>query len=203
VDLPPSVTAKGFAALIALLIVGLFALSINRRGQVDPGTGALTMRYSLPLRVTGWVLGLVVPIGFVALLFVVPFQKPQDPWIAGGLLTFFTLGGAVILLETHRFRVTVTDEGIECLSPWRRRRFIAWGDVTRVTSSSNAAFFVIRGRDRTRITLPAYLAGLRELGERMIRRLDPAVYAEALRAFAQLGFPPLPLDRPGRRARYD
>jgi hypothetical protein len=195
-DLSPAATARLFAALIALLLVGLFALSIDRAGKVDPLTGTLTMRYSLPLRITGWLLGVAVPLGFIVLLFFVPFQKPQDPWIAGGMLTFFTLVGGGVLLQTHRFRVVVSGEGVECRSLWGRR-FLAWGDIRRVTSSTNSSFLTLRGPGRARITMPRWLTGLRTFAERLVQRLDPEVYAGALLAFAQLGLPPLPLRRHG------
>jgi hypothetical protein len=194
----PKYIARMLAVGLFVFLVGLFVLSARRPGKIDPATGKLTMRYSLALRIMGWLLGIVVPIGFVVLLFIIPFEKPNDAWIAGGMLAFFTLLGGFLLIETQRFRVIVSDEGIESFSPWRPKRVLSWDEITSVKHYSNTSFFVFRGRGGTRIRMPLWLTGLDVVVEKAQEHLDPSVLAGASRAFEMLGGPILRSGGPDR-----
>src|SRR5207247_1686347 len=93
-----------FVAVTVALLVGFLLLSMRRKGRVDPATGDLVMRYSLPYRVTGVLLGLVGLLGcpVVAVLMFLTYD-PGDAtgYIGPGVgLGAVALGGAWVFLET-------------------------------------------------------------------------------------------------------
>ncbi len=184
----PEYTLYLFVAVLALILFGLAALSARRPGKLDPATGELVMTYSLPLRVVGVGLGLLAPTLLIVLLLAAP-PKGQEQVLAAGIGgTVFALLGGFLLLETLRFRVVVSDEGLRSHSPWRPVRFLPWEEVTFVTSHSPTNYLVFHGKGRRRVRVPLWFTGLDLLVAAARRHLPPKVAAEAEDLFRAEGY---------------
>jgi hypothetical protein len=119
------------------------------------------------------------------------------------------LCGALIALsgplvyESMMWRLTVTDEGLECRSPWRGTWTIQWDDVKRLEWSQFAMWFIIV-TERGRWFRFTYAIGDRDrlLGE-FERRLKPEQLERAAAGYLFIGRPfpyrqqrPAPVLRP-------
>jgi hypothetical protein len=132
-------------------------------------------------------LGLLVPALLIVLMIAVPPKKQEEVLALGIGGTAFTLLSAFLLVETLRFRVVVSDEGLRSHSPWRPVRFLPWEEVRSVTSHSPTSYFVFRGRGR-RVRVPLWFTGLDRLVDAARRHLPPNVAAEAEDLFRAEGF---------------
>jgi hypothetical protein len=185
----PEYTAYVFVGVIAVILFGLAGISARRPGKLDPVTGELVMTYSLPLRVVGVGLGLLVPILLIVVLLAVPLKNEQEALGLGIGGTAFTLLGGFLLLETLRFRVIVSEEGLRSHSPWRPVWSLRWEEVRSVTSHSPTSYFVFRGRGGRRVRVPLWFTGLDLLVAAARRHLPPKVAAEAEDLFLANGYP--------------
>jgi hypothetical protein len=185
----PEYTLYLFVAVIALILFGLAAISARRPGKLDPVTGELLMTYSLPLRVMGVGLGLLVPTLLIVLLIAVPPKKQEEVLAVGIGGTAFTLLAGFLLLETLRFRIVVSEAGLRSHSPWRPVRFLPWEEVRSVTSHSPTSYFVFHGRGGRRVRAPLWFTGLDLLVAAARRHLPPKVAAEAEDLFLANGYP--------------
>jgi hypothetical protein len=183
----PEYTVYLFVGVIAVILFGLAAISARRPGKLDPVTGELVMTYSLPLRVVGVGLGLLVPALLIVVLLAVPLKNEQEALGLGIGGTVFALLGGFLLLETLRFRIIVSEAGIRSHSPWRPVRFLPWGEVRSVTSHSPTRYFVFRGRG-CNVRVPQWVTGLELLVAAARRHLPPEVAAEADDLFFAEGF---------------
>jgi hypothetical protein len=184
----PEYSVRLFAAVLAVILLGLAAISARRPGKLDPVTGELLMTYSLPLRVVGVGLGLLVPALLIVVLLTVPLKNEQEALGLGIGGTVFALLGGFLLLETLRFRIIVSEAGIRSHSPWRPVRFLPWEEVRSVTSHLPTRFFVFRGRG-CNIRMPQWLTGLDLLAEIARRHLPPKALPEADEVFTLSGYP--------------
>jgi hypothetical protein len=148
---------------IALPLVGLGFLAILRPGTFDETTGALIMRYSLPLRLICVVVGIVAP-GFVVLMMVLePPSNGPDRVTAVCMLLGFGLLGLFLLIESFTFHVIVTDGGLESYSAWRFKRIMEWSEVVSVVSLNATSYLLFTSRRGVTIRVPLWFTGLKEL----------------------------------------
>jgi hypothetical protein len=172
-----------FVAVVVALLVGFLLLSMRRRGRLDPATGDLVMRYSLPYRVAGVLLGLVGLLGcpVVAVLMFLTYDPGDATGYIGPCVALagMALGGVIVFLETNYTRVVVTAVGIEEYTPWRRVRYIPWDEVATVTSPSATYPFVFSDGGERMIRTTTALTGMELLVAAMRRHLPERVYAPA------------------------
>lgn len=81
---------------------------------------------------------------------------------AGAFLALSGLGG-LLLLETEKTRLYLTEDALIGESPWRRRRVIRWDEVQRVRYSGINRWFIIEGPAGQTIRVSRYLVGLPQL----------------------------------------
>jgi hypothetical protein len=185
----PEYTIYLFVAVLAIVLFGLVALSARRPGKLDPVTGDLLMTYSLPLRVVGVGLGLLVPALLIVVLLAVPLKNEQEALGLGIGGTAFALLSGFLLLETLRFRIIVSEAGIRSHSPWRPVRFLPWEKIELVTSHSPSWHLVFHGQGGRGVRVPLWFTGLDLLVAAARRHLPPKVAAEAEDLFLQAGYP--------------
>jgi hypothetical protein len=174
--------ALPLAALITLLILSLFLLSLGWRTTVD-SQGVFVLRYSLPLRIFAVLGGFVCPVGLMLLVLVIPPRRPEDTVAAAAGVVGFKLLGWVVLRGCFQFRVVVSPHGLVCSSPWRRVLAMDWGEVVEVRSECPRSWFVFLAADRRRIDVPLSVAGLASLVAAIRTHLPAAVYAPAVAGF--------------------
>jgi hypothetical protein len=53
-----------------------------------------------------------------------------------------------------RFALTISADGLECQSPWRRKRFVKWDEIDDVTPGEIGKWYVLRARGGYRFRVP-------------------------------------------------
>jgi hypothetical protein len=137
-------------------------------------------------------------LGAVTAMFVAHSRRDSGDTIYV-ILTYSMLGSMVSALvwDVFRYRLVVGPDGLDCRSPWRRRRFIRWADVACVSFNSPVGWFEVRSADGRAVRLPAIVGNLEAFLEACERRLEPGQLEPALSAYIFLGRE-FPDDRIGR-----
>jgi hypothetical protein len=146
-------------------------------------------RYHPGMQVIAIVLFLVPVAALYLPLAVIPAKEVEARLIMAGLCGALIAMSAPLVWESMMWRLTVTDEGLECRSPWRGSWTIEWDDVKRLEWSQFAMWFIIvtqRGR-WFRFT---YALGDRDrLLAEFERRLKPEQMARAEAGYLFVGRP--------------
>jgi hypothetical protein len=173
-----------FLAAAAALGCLWLAVALSRRRQPKNLVAFAELRYSRPLRLFALIIALAIPalMGYVI---------SRDIWInqrylsaAGSAFLIMSWLGGLLLLETERACIYLTDDAIVGYSPWRLRRDIRWDEIHQVSYSALNRWFVIVGptgvirASRSLVGLPALLA---ELQKRAPARCSTQVLALARR----------------------
>ena len=178
-----------------LVVLALLLASSARHGlpRPVPGGPARLFRHNGLFRGFALVAAVGLPVGLAALLYSHPPRRSDVPYLVGLNLVF-----AVITLplvwEAGRYYVLATPAGLECRSPWRGVRALAWEDVVEVRYSGTNAWFEFVGRDGDRIRAHAFVGGLGDLLSLAEARIPASALKGARPGYTRLGrpFPPLP-----------
>jgi hypothetical protein len=156
----------GVGVAAALAVVGVLIVFLSGwKGELQPGTSRLTMRYNIPTRFMGYVmlvLGVVFPIGLVVLVIVKPPPDNGSLIGVGCMGLFVALAGLYTWRETRYGYAVADDQGVEKVSPWAGRKSLAWNDVEHIWVYPNG-LVKIRGYNRVQLNFPVYWAGLHQL----------------------------------------
>src|SRR5262249_58543406 len=132
-----------FVPMITVAVVGFLGLLAwaARRGKprADPETGTLVFRHSILFRGFSLLAAFGIPLGITALVLVNPPKKEGDVTAIVCLYALFGALSAPLLWESMRFSLTVSPEGLDCCSPWRAGRFVAWDEVQNLTYGGGSA----------------------------------------------------------------
>src|SRR5688500_11539179 len=110
-----------------MVFVWLFL--VIRRPPAPPTSDAVVLRYGGLLRMLAWLSALGIPALLIWVMAYLPLRPPNGVMVVGaGMLVFGVIGG-LLLIETSRVRIIITDEGIHGFSPWRGERVIPWKQV--------------------------------------------------------------------------
>jgi len=158
-----------FLALAGGLVMLWLAVALTRRRPpATPGILA-ELHYGRFLRLFALVIALIIPALMAYVVWFLPWIGPEHLVIAGGAFSCMSVLGGLLLLETEKVRLYVAGDRLVGLSPWRRRREIAWHDVQDVSYSRLNRWFVITGpggrrirASRSLVGLPVLLAAIRE-----------------------------------------
>jgi hypothetical protein len=178
--------------IINVAVIGTLGLLfwVARSGQpeIDVDAQTLVFRHSAWFRGFSLIATFVFPIGFTIVLLFSP--KPEDPLSILVMNASFGLLGGVLLWESFRFRLAVSADGLDCHSPWRGRRFLAWAEVEDVSYSLINMWFIIRANDGRKFRVHLFVCGLNSFLEKCedhlpFRRLENAKsgYDQVGRAF--------------------
>jgi hypothetical protein len=156
------------------------AMALARRpAQIHRPTGAAVLVYNWMFRGLALLgVGLVVSLTVATLL--EPRVRVGETLVFASIFLLLTLA---FLLETFQVRVVMTSEGVLSWSPWRRRRSLTWSDVTETRYSEICRWFVLVGRDGTKIRVSVYLVGIREFIDAVREHLAPVAYEKATSGF--------------------
>jgi hypothetical protein len=164
----------GIAGGTAAMLTISFLLA-TRRGEAERAGDAHVIRYGPAWRALTLILA-PTPIGVGVFAFVVP-PKPDEVWIpwvmAGGFLALI----APLVIEVFGVGHRLTDEGIERVTPWSKRVFVRWQDVTSVRLNPVMSWFVVTGREGARVRLSFYLSGIGTFTRMVLENVAPEAYA--------------------------
>ena len=162
------------ALLIPLVLVGLGGAV---RPQARQAEGVRIVEYGAGLRgFAVFFATLAVVVAIVSL-----FLSPADrPWILG-ISGIFAFPAVFLLPHAYLTRFVFGQEGITALSPWRKRHFVAWGDIVNVSYSAGEKSYVVVARSGMELKLHAYMSGVPELVREMQQRgVRGALLAQAI-----------------------
>jgi hypothetical protein len=178
-----------FAGVIGVAVIGFLGLLMwaAQRGRpaTDPRTGALLFRHSGLFRGFSLFMAFGIPLGITVLVLFKPPEKQSDVYAIAGIYGLFFLLSFPLLWESMGFALGVTDEGLDCKSPWRGRRFVYWDEVVEVSFSGGN--FVIRAADGYKFRVSTFVPGLTAFLQRCERHLPPQALRGARDGYARVG----------------
>jgi hypothetical protein len=177
-----------FLVLALLIGVGfvwvLFASARHGTPSTDPNSGAVMFRHSAALRWFAVFALFGAQLLFGVWIIVYPPQTTQSAIpVAAGALTL-GLAGVLLCWEAYRYALIVTEQELDCRSPWRGRQVVPWNLVSRVEFSAANAWFVLRFVGGGSFRVPAVVPGVGSFLAHCERHLKP----EQLRS-AKAGYP--------------
>jgi len=172
-------------AVLGLILFGGRALfrrfgASTPRPHVERGAGPLRLRRSRKLGVM-LALSAIVPAGLIAWIAHQAWESGAEA--GGGALAATALAaliGAFALVElvaAFRRHVAVTDEGMERVGVFTRRR-VPWGDVARFAYNPQRRWFFVTTRDRRHLWLEADVDGMGDFATIALARLAPQTLRE-------------------------
>ncbi|HEY4308536.1 MAG TPA: hypothetical protein VGN12_03700 [Pirellulales bacterium] len=133
-----------------------------RQHPKQDAKGNMVLRYGWHLRAFGFATGLLIP-GILAILFVAaPVRTVSDYVLMSLILAFFGIGGGYYFIESMALRITVSPEGIESISPWRKPRFIRWTDIQEIVYSKSNGLVIVIGALGEKIRVSLAVIGIRD-----------------------------------------
>jgi hypothetical protein len=168
-----------------------FLLQAARQGQpvTDSSTGFQVFRHHIFVRGLGVFTAFVVPIAITILVIAKPPQNDREYIAVFFLYGLFAVLSAPLLWESTRFALTITPEGLDCRSPWRRRQFFAWKEVEEISFTAFGGWFVIHAAGGRKFRVQAIVPGLGAFLEACEQRLPPEAFRRAKAGYAQLQRP--------------
>jgi hypothetical protein len=157
--------------LMTRFFIALMERSARKtRAEAGGAAGARIASYPVGIQAVGW--GLLGTWTALAIGITI-YQATRNQAPYRGML----IGAAVVAVlaamvaEFTRVRVEWTDTALSFDSPWAAPwadpSRIAWEDIVQVKYSASARWFVVRGRDGTKIRLHYWLGGLADLFDDM------------------------------------
>src|SRR5262245_43447993 len=188
----------GCVLVVGLLAACWMALRERKRVQpaIDPATGWLMFRHGIWFRLLAVQLAVGSQLMIVAMAVATPPRDAGEAWSMLGGIAIFAACGVPVMWEAVGFRMAVGPEGIDSHSPWRRRRFVPWGEVAEVAFKGDFAFH-LRTSDRYKFSVSMFVPGLSAFLEACERYLPPQALDRARDAYTYFGRPfPEPASAP-------
>jgi hypothetical protein len=137
--------------------VGLLSLLVWIAWDMPPAikreSSTTTIRYTFWVRCFYLFGSFAIPLG-LTLLAIVNRPREDEMWC---LFLSYALYGILNLPMwwiVTRWGVTISERGLECRSPWRRRRFVTWDEIVDVTYGEVGKWYILRTRDGYRFRVP-------------------------------------------------
>jgi hypothetical protein len=159
---------------VGLFVFWLAAAMASHRPPADVKIIA-ELRYSRGIRLFALLLVLIIAGLMIFVIWFLPWLPSRQPYLIAAGCTFLGLNllGGLLLLETARVRLYLTEDALIGDSPWRRRRTIRWQEVENVTYSPLNRWFTVIGPGGRAIRASRSLAGLSDLLEMLKTRVPP------------------------------
>ncbi len=163
-------------AFIVGVVPGVVSMVLRHLLQARQDQAASTehgyvVRYGRTLKIFVGIMTALVG----ALVAVVAVLPPVNWWAPVFVAIFFSLFLLPLYLEFFHVRIVVTQEALQCRSPWRPRRDVRWEEVTSVDFSPSLQWYRIHTRGKGVIRLHVLLSGLETLFDLLGRRTGMAV----------------------------
>lgn len=170
--------------------LGLLALVAQRgRPKFDLESGTIAFRHSGLLRGIARFFTFAVPLAVVVLAIFKPPQNGGD-WLAVlGIIGLFVAIGGPLYWESTRFALIVSQQGLDCRSPWRHGRVLMWDEVGALSYSVLGGGFVIRARDGWKFNVPTLIPGLGVFLDQCEFHLPAGAFANARRGYVAIQRP--------------
>jgi hypothetical protein len=169
-----------FAIVFPVVMGVLLWAARRRRPLTDAYTDVLVFRYGI------WMRGLALLAVFLSALSFAVFvvEGPPRALVLCALVSVIFASG---LWEYMRFELKVSPDGLDCRSPWRGARFLAWDDIKDISYSEAYSWFVVRAVDGWKFRVPVLVSGLPSWLEQCERYLPKSALAGAKSGYEAVG----------------
>src|SRR5262249_18525735 len=116
-----------------------------------------------------------------------PPKSDGDVVAIVGLYALFGALSAPLLWESLRFALVVSDEGLDCRSPWRGQRFHYWDEVRDVSYRQVGPWVLIRFTDGWKFRISNLVPGLSMFLGECEDHLPPEALEGARQGYALVG----------------
>jgi hypothetical protein len=136
--------------------------------------GATVLRYPRGWHVFAWTyfVGAMCGLGWLAWRFP---PKPHEMIYLAGLVAGFGLTGAYLVLEVSGIAHEIRPNGFMRVSPWGRRRFLPWAQVSVVRYSGLVTAWHIRTKSGDTAWVAHQLSGLGPFAEAVLENVPASV----------------------------
>src|SRR5687767_12879394 len=107
-------------------------LTPRERPVIDDRTGARVYQFGDGMKTVGWVCAVAFPLFALSAALAHP-PKDEEVIYVVLFLAFGPVVGVPLLWPSLRYRLMVSDDGLDCRSPWIGHRFVPWSEVDRVS----------------------------------------------------------------------
>lgn len=172
-------------ALAAAVILAWLGLALRGPPKVETPNPLAVLRYGSVQRIGALLLALAPPTIMIYAIWA--FRWRSDGTLAAGGAMFLAtcLIAGLLLIETERVQVVLSEEGITRHSPWRGMASLTWAEIERIRYSGANRWFVIEGAGRT-MRVSRHLAGVKAFAEAVRTRVERERWASAAGALAAL-----------------
>ena len=134
----------------------------RQKPRVDKDGNLVLFHGATMFALYGACFGMGLFLVYIALFAVDPATTRSQLGWAIGVIGFFLGIGLLGLLECFTARVTISDDSIAIQSWWiRHPKVMLWQDIVEIDySSSNTFAFVVKDRNRRRLSVSSYLYGI-------------------------------------------
>jgi hypothetical protein len=147
-------------------MIGVAVLMATVSHKAERVKGDVVIRYGAPLRAFA-LLSALIPI----VLTIPALQaSPKDQTLAWSMVVLMTAISIYLILEFYFVRITFDDHYLHSISPWTTNRTIEWSNITSVSFSSLASWYVIKTGNHGKIRAHTGLSGLPELMKQISAR---------------------------------
>jgi hypothetical protein len=130
----------------AVGILGLLTwIAIDMPPAIQREEGKTTIRFAFWIRCFYLFYAFAIPLG-LTLMAIVHRPPPEEMWC---LFASYALIGFIswpMWWIVTRFALSISADGLECHSPWRRKRFVKWDELKEVTYGVVGRWYVLRAR---------------------------------------------------------
>jgi len=157
----------------------LLGVANRERAKTDTATGKLQLRYGGLYRGFAIFAAFGIPFCITVLLIVAPQWNKDD--LAGKIAMYLLFAGLGLPLfwESSRFSCTVSSEGLNCNSPWRGTRFIAWTQIKKLSYNPFCSWFIIRTIDGYKFRIHNLASGIPQFLDECDKHLPPGFITKA------------------------
>lgn len=148
------------SSLITLVVVAALMGAVARGLRVGPvefdaSQGRVELRFGSATRRISMLLWALTPVPFALWLF-----EPKDygPAAATVFACCLAAGALAVSLEVQS-TAWFDSDGVGTRSVWRGQKELAWSEVSQVSFSPASGWFVLRGRDGTKLRVSHLLQG--------------------------------------------
>jgi hypothetical protein len=177
-----------YAGITVTIVLALFELAAHRgRPTIISDEGTLLFRYSVLFRGFARFAMFGIPLAITALGFSRPPKNQDDLRAFIGMYALFAVLTIPLWWEATRFALILTTEGLDYLSPWRGRQFIAWDEIEELSYSLLCQWFIVRAKDGRRIRVSMLVSGVSAFLAECEQHLHPSSLIGAKAGYGLVG----------------
>jgi len=157
----------------------------SKKNPVINEEGTIILKMNKTYGIIGYIgIGFSAVIGIVASIGAV--KSIEDLFIVIGLVAFFLVVGALLVLVSKKMNVRVDDERINYLGITGKTKEIMWNDIKEVSFSKSMLELSLK-TNTTKIKLHMHLIGFSTFIEKMKSKTDYSIHKDAIHELESLG----------------